>query len=49
MTNLVPPNAVIVEAPVSGTSDTSATFTFSATDDITPPQWMEYECRSGHP
>ena len=45
MTNLVPPNAVIPEAPVNGTSDHSATFTFSAVDDITPPQFMEYECR----
>ena len=47
MVNVTPPQTLILDGPADGSSTTSttATFTFSATDDQTPPQFMEYECR----
>ena len=45
LVNLSAPNTAIVEAPVTGTTDRAATFTFTATDDFTPAQFMEFECR----
>jgi CSLREA domain-containing protein len=44
-TDQVPPNTIIEMGPTSPTSSRSATFTFTGTDNITPPQFMEYECR----
>lgn len=39
------PETVIAEKPPLLSSSRSATFTFSATDNFTPPQFIEYECR----
>ena len=40
-----PPDTLIVEMPPLTTNSRSATFSFSGTDNITPPQFMEFECR----
>ncbi|HEY3427958.1 MAG TPA: DNRLRE domain-containing protein, partial [Acidimicrobiia bacterium] len=41
----IPPDTIIVEKPPLTTNSRSATFSFSGTDNITPPQFMEFECR----
>ena len=40
-----PPNTVLVETPSAVSPNRSATFTFTAIDNQTPAQFMEYECR----
>ena len=40
-----PPETLIVETPANPTTEHSATFTFTGIDDLTPPQFLEYECR----
>ena len=40
-----PPNTIILEKPPLTTNSRSATFTFTAEDPVTPPMFMEYECR----
>ena len=40
-----PPDTIIVEKPPLVSNSRVATFTFSGTDELTPPQFMEYECR----
>ena len=40
-----PPNTLIADKPANPSSSRAATFTFSGTDDVTPPEWLEYECR----
>ena len=39
------PDTVIVEHPPAVTNSRAATFTFTGTDNMTPPQFFEYECR----
>jgi CSLREA domain-containing protein len=41
----IPPDTVIAEMPPSLTNSRSATFTFTGTDNVTPPQFLEFECR----
>src|SRR5918999_154802 len=43
--DLDPPQTIIAEKPPLLTNSRTATFTFSGTDDMTPPQFMEFECR----
>ena len=43
--DVTPPNTFFLETPPDPSFSNSATFTVSATDDQTPPQFMEYECR----
>jgi parallel beta-helix repeat protein len=43
--NLSAPETTIVEKPPTQTNSRSAVFTFSGTDDITPAQFLEFECR----
>ena len=40
-----PPETIIAEKPPLITNSRAATFTFSGTDNLTPPQFIEYECR----
>ncbi len=40
----VPPNTTITSGPTSGTLSTSATFTFTGTDNRTPTANLRYEC-----
>ncbi len=40
-----PPNTIIEEKPPAVTPSRAATFTFSGTDNQTPAQFLEYECR----
>ena len=40
-----PPQTIIEEAPPLLSNSRAATFTFTAIDNITPAQFMEYECR----
>jgi CSLREA domain-containing protein len=40
-----PPDTLIVEMPPAVTNSRSATFSFSGADNVTPPQFMEFECR----
>ena len=40
-----PPNTILTEKPALVSPNRSATFTFTAIDDQTPPQFAEYECR----
>lgn len=41
----VPPQTIIAEKPPLTTSSRAATFTFTGTDNQTPPQFLEFECR----
>ncbi len=43
--DVTPPETVFLETPPDPSSSNSATFTVSATDDQTPAQFMEFECR----
>ncbi len=43
--NLNPPDTIIAEKPPLQTNSRSALFTFTGTDDLTPPQFLEFECR----
>jgi CSLREA domain-containing protein len=43
--DVTPPETFFLETPPDPSFSNSATFTVSATDDQTPPQFMEYECR----
>ena len=43
--SMMPPNTLIVDKPANPSTSRAATFTFSGTDDMTPPEWLEYECR----
>ena len=40
-----PPDTIIAEMPPLTTNSRSATFSFSGTDNVTPPQFLEFECR----
>jgi hypothetical protein len=40
-----PPDTFILEKPPLVTNSRSATFTFEGRDPVTPPQFMEFECR----
>ena len=40
-----PPDTVIVEAPPNPSAARTATFTFVGVDNLTPTQFMEFECR----
>ena len=40
-----PPETIIVEHPPNPSFSRTGTFSFTATDNITPRQFMEYECR----
>jgi parallel beta-helix repeat protein len=40
-----PPDTVIVEKPANPSTGRSATFTFEGIDNMTPTQFMEFECR----
>ena len=40
-----PPDTIIAERPPLVTNSRSATFSFSATDNVSSPQFMEFECR----
>jgi parallel beta-helix repeat protein len=40
-----PPNTIVAEGPPNPSRGRAATFTFSGTDNLTPPQFFEYECR----
>ncbi len=41
----VAPQTIIVEHPSNPSFSRTGTFSFTATDNMTPPQFMEYECR----
>ena len=41
----IAPNTIIVEHPPNPSFSRTGTFSFTATDNMTPPQFMEYECR----
>jgi CSLREA domain-containing protein len=43
--DVTPPDTFFLETPPDPSFSSSATFTVSGTDDQTPPQFMEYECR----
>jgi hypothetical protein len=43
--DLSPPETTITEAPANPTSDRSATFSFTGSDDTTPVDELEFECR----
>jgi CSLREA domain-containing protein len=43
--DVTPPNTFFTGTPTNPSSGTTAAFSFSATDNVTPGQWMEYECR----
>ena len=43
--NMNPPDTIIAEKPPLQTNSRSALFTFTGTDDITPAQFLEFECR----
>jgi CSLREA domain-containing protein len=43
--DVTPPQTVFLETPPDPSFSNSATFTVSAIDDQTPPEFMEYECR----
>src|SRR5918992_967520 len=43
--DLEPPNTIIAEKPPLVSNSRVATFTWSAQDEMTPPEFMEYECR----
>jgi hypothetical protein len=38
------PHTTILSGPMSPTNSTSATFTFSGSDDVTPPESLAFEC-----
>ena len=40
-----PPDTIIAEMPPLVTNSRSATFSFSGTDNVSSPQFMEFECR----
>ena len=40
-----PPETIIAEKPPLLSNSRAATFTFTGTDNLTPPQFLEYECR----
>ncbi len=43
--DVIAPNTTILEKPSDPSTSSSATFTFSATDNATPVEFMEFECR----
>ena len=43
--DLSPPHTSITDAPSNPTSERTATFAFTGTDDTTPPDELEFECR----
>ena len=43
--DVVAPNTTILEKPADPSPSSAATFTFSATDNATPAEFMEFECR----
>jgi CSLREA domain-containing protein len=40
-----PPETIIAEAPSNPSNSRTATFTFTGIDNLTPPQFLEFECR----
>ncbi|HSF97298.1 MAG TPA: right-handed parallel beta-helix repeat-containing protein, partial [Ornithinibacter sp.] len=43
--DVIPPNTTIVEHPTNPSTSTAATFSFTATDNATPVEFVEFECR----
>ena len=43
--DVTPPQTFFLETPPNPSFSNSATFTFGATDNQTPPQFLEFECR----
>lgn len=43
--DIIPPNTTINSGPSNPTNSTSATFTFSGTDNLTPPNLLTFQCQ----